>query len=88
MASRTGGVGEARPRPGSLVRMGLGQCRLPDERLAVSGQPPSKVLDAFFGDAFRRAMYETVASLQEDFDAWLKESNDEQIYQAYWNSRG
>jgi transposase InsO family protein len=43
------------------------------------------VLDEFFRDAFRRTMYETVDSLQEDLDTWLKEYNTERSHQGYRN---
>jgi len=43
------------------------------------------VLDEFFRDAFRETMYETVDSLQEDLDTWLKEYNTERSHQGYRN---
>jgi transposase InsO family protein len=43
------------------------------------------VLDEFFRIAFRTKFYESVASLQEDLDAWLIHYNMERPHQGYRN---
>ena len=43
------------------------------------------VLDEFFRIAFRKKLYENVASLQVDLDAWLKEYNYERPHLGYRN---
>jgi transposase InsO family protein len=43
-------------------------------------------LNEFFRAAFREKFYETVDSLQEDFDEWLKHYNTERPHQGYRNN--
>ena len=43
------------------------------------------VLDEFFRIVFRKKLYETVASLQEDLDSWLHEYNYERPHLGYRN---
>lgn len=43
------------------------------------------VLDEFFRKAFRTKLYETVAELQADLDAWLVEYNTKRPHQGYRN---
>jgi len=43
------------------------------------------VLDEFFRQAFRTKFYESVESLQADFDIWLKHYNTERPHQGYRN---
>lgn len=43
------------------------------------------VLNEFFRTAFREKLYESVESLQEDFDKWLKYYNTERPHQGYRN---
>jgi len=42
-------------------------------------------LNEFFRKAFREKFYETVESLQKDFDEWLKYYNEERTHQGYRN---
>ncbi len=42
-------------------------------------------LDEFFRKAFREKLYESVKSLQKDFDRWLKHYNEERSRQGYRN---
>ena len=42
-------------------------------------------LNEFFRKAFREKFYETVESLQKDFDKWLKYYNEERPHQGYRN---
>jgi len=42
-------------------------------------------LDEFFRRAFREKLYESVKSLQKDFDRWLKHYNEERSHQGYRN---
>lgn len=42
-------------------------------------------LNEFFRKAFREKFYETVESLQNDFDSWLKYYNEERPHQGYRN---
>jgi transposase InsO family protein len=43
-------------------------------------------LNEFFRTAFREKFYETVESLQEDFDKWIKHYNTERPHQGYRNN--
>lgn len=43
------------------------------------------VLDEFFRTAFRKKMYDSVASLQEDLDKWLHQYNYDRPHQGYRN---
>jgi transposase InsO family protein len=43
------------------------------------------VLDEFFRSAFRTKLYESVAALQDDLDAWLVHYNTERTHQGYRN---
>lgn len=43
------------------------------------------VLNEFFRIAFRKKFYESVESLQEDFDEWLNYYNNERTHQGYRN---
>lgn len=43
------------------------------------------VLDEFFRIVFRTTFYESVETLQADFDAWLETYNNERPHQGYRN---
>jgi transposase InsO family protein len=42
------------------------------------------VLDEFFRVAFRKKLYGSIAELQQDLDAWMREYNEERSHQGRW----
>jgi len=42
-------------------------------------------LDEFFREAFRKKLYESVETLQQDLDEWLDYYNQERPHQGYRN---
>ena len=42
------------------------------------------VLDEFYRVAFRKRIYETIAQLQADLDAWMREYNEMRTHQGRW----
>ena len=42
------------------------------------------VLDEFYRVAFRKRIYETIAQLQADLDAWMREYNEVRTHQGRW----
>lgn len=42
------------------------------------------VLDEFFRVAFRKKLYGSIAELQKDLDAWMREYNEERPHQGRW----
>jgi hypothetical protein len=50
----------------------------------IVGCPHKSMLNEFYRSAFRRKIYDSIAALQANLDAWLDQYNNEREHQGRW----